>query len=65
MDGKLFKTTYQQRKRNIQKTWRSRIKKICKKYKNKKDQQCKKGIKVKNEDANPLNPYALKRHMQL
>jgi hypothetical protein len=40
-------------------------KKNMQKIQKKKDQQCKKGIKVKNEDGNPLNPYALKRHMQL
>jgi hypothetical protein len=59
MDGKLFKTTYQQRKRNIQKTWRlTRIKKDAKKKTN----NAKKWIKVKKEDANRLN-LELKGHI--
>jgi hypothetical protein len=61
MDGKLFKTTYQQRKRNIQKTWRLTRIKTCK---TKTNNNAKKN-KVKKEDANPLNLCTKRTYMQL
>jgi hypothetical protein len=51
MDGKLFKTTYQQRKKEYSKDMKINNKKHAK-YKKTKDQQCKRN-KVKNEDGNP------------
>jgi hypothetical protein len=47
MDGKLFKTTYQQRKGIFKKDMKiNKNKKTCKNTKQKKDQQCKRN-KVK------------------